>query len=645
MTTDWNIGAAEQKYQISNWGDGYFGINQDGLLVVRPDGVNNGVEIAIIEVIEEVKNQNIELPVVIRFHDILRSRVQNLNTIFTETIERLDYKGHYRGVYPIKVNQMREVVEEIVDAGQSFSFGLEAGSKTELMSVLAYNTNPDALSILNGYKDEDYMRLAMLGLKLGRQIIVVIEQYHELPLLVRIAKEMKVQPLIGLRMKMTSKSIGKWERSTGDRAKFGLTASDLIRVVHYLKTEGLIDCVTLLHFHIGSQVPDIRAFKNAIAEAGRIFTELTRMGATIQYLDLGGGLGVDYDGSRSVCDSSRNYSIQEYVHDIVDSVKRICDRAGIQHPNLVTESGRALTAHHSCVITNVFDEIDNSTLGVDTTEMPGESLLLQQMRSLLADQRKDAQALFNDAEQLKRELFHAFTLGVLSLEEKAKTETLYWKVCQKISEMVRGLEELPDGLDKLTDLLSAQYLCNFSVFQSTADAWAIQQVLPVCPIHRLNEHPTKLASIVDITCDSDGKIDQFVTDAGIANTLPVHPLIEGEPYYLGIFLTGAYQDVMGDMHNLFGRINEIHVYSYDDDPQDFYIEEIIKGSAAKDVLTSMQYNPQYLAQTIKRAVDRQVAKNLIKPRQGVQFVDFYEKVLEGDTYLRQELENLQQKQD
>ena len=634
MTTEWTIDAAAQKYQIESWGDGYFGINQNGHLVVQPDGVNNGVEISILEVIEEIKSHKLDLPVVIRFHDILRSRVQNLNTIFQKTITRLNYNGNYRGVYPIKVNQMREVVEEIVDAGQPFSFGLEAGSKTELMSVLAYNTNPDSLTILNGYKDEDYMRLAMLGRKLNRQIIVVIEQFHELPLLVRIAKEMNVSPLIGLRMKMTSKSIGKWEKSSGDRAKFGLTASDLIRVIEYLRTENMLEQVKLLHFHIGSQVPDIRAFKNAISEAGRIFTELVKLGTPLDYLDLGGGLGVDYDGSRSVCDSSRNYSIQEYVHDIVDSIKRICDRAGIGHPHLVTESGRALTAHHSCVITNVFDEIDNTTLGVDTTELLGESLLLQQMRSLLSDQRKDAQALFNDAEQIKRELFPAFTLGVVSLEEKAKIETLYWKVCEKIRGMIQDIDEIPDGLDKLSERLSAQYLCNFSVFQSTADAWAIQQVLPVCPIHRLHEEPSKLASLVDITCDSDGKIDQFVTEDGISNSLPVHPLIDGEPYYIGIFLTGAYQDVMGDMHNLFGRINEVHVYSYDDDPKDFYIEEIIKGFSSKEVLSQMQYTPQIMATLIKRTIDQEISQGRILPREGIKLIDFYDACLDDYTYLK-----------
>lgn len=631
--TPWTTEQSEEIYQINSWGDGYFGINEKGQLVVQPDGYASGVEISLLEVVEEIKSHKLGLPVVIRFHDILRSRVQNLNTIFRSTISRLNYQGLYKGVYPIKVNQMREVVEEILDAGQPFAFGLEAGSKAELLSVLAYNTHPESLTILNGYKDESYMRLAMLGRKLNRQSIVVIEQFHELPLLVRIAKDMNVQPLIGLRMKMTAKSVGKWEKSSGERAKFGLTSAELMRALDYLKKQEMTQQVKLVHFHIGSQVPEVRVFKNAIAEAGRIYTELYKMGLPLEYLDVGGGLGVDYDGSRSVCDSSRNYSIEEYVHDIVESVMRICDSASVPHPNLVTESGRAITAHHSCVITNVFDEIDPATTSIDTSAEENESSIVTQMRDLLNNDHKDAQALFNDAEQLKRQLFHAFTLGVVSLTERAKTETLYWKVCKKIEQHINSLDEIPDGLEKITERLSSQYLCNFSVFQSTADAWAIGQVLPVTPIHRLNEEPTRLASIVDITCDSDGKLDQFVTSDGLTSMLPLHELKEDEDYYLGIFLTGAYQDVMGDMHNLFGRINEVHVYSYDDDPKDFYIEEIIRGFSAHDVLSQMQYTPQMMATLMKRHIDQEIAQGNLNPREGIRLIDFYDECLESYTYL------------
>ena len=632
--SSWTTLNSEELYQINSWGDGYFGINAKGELVVQPNGYANGVEISIMEVVEEIKTQELELPVVIRFHDILRSRVQNLNTIFKDTMDRLSYRGAYKGVYPIKVNQMREVVEEILDAGSPFAFGLEAGSKAELLSVLAYNTHPESLTILNGYKDETYMRLAMLGRKLNRKSIVVIEQFHELPLLVRISQEMNVVPIIGLRIKMSAKSVGKWEKSSGERAKFGLTSSELLQALTFLNTTNMTQQVKLLHFHIGSQVPDVRVFKNAIAEAGRVYTELYKMGLPLEYLDVGGGLGVDYDGSRSVCDSSRNYSIEEYVHDIVESLMRICDVTSVPHPHIVTESGRAITAHHSCVITNVFDQIDPATTSIDTNTVENESAIVTQMRDLLNDEHKEAQALFNDAEQLKRQLFHAFTLGVISLTERAKAETLYWKVCKKIERSLNRFEEIPDGLEKLTERLSSQYLCNFSVFQSTADAWAIGQVLPITPIHRLNEEPTHWASLVDITCDSDGKIDQFVTSEGPTPILPLHELKPDEQYYLGIFLTGAYQDVMGDMHNLFGRINEVHVYSYDDDPKDFYVEEIIKGFSARDVLSQMQYTPQMMATLMKRHIDREIAQGKLNPREGIKLIDFYDKCLDSYTYLQ-----------
>lgn len=632
--SNWTRSEAEECYQIPYWGEGYFAINEQGHLIVQPQGIANGMEISIYEVIEELNSQKIELPVVIRFHDILRSRVQNLNKIFLSTMEKLHYNGTYRGVYPIKVNQMREVVEEILDAGDPFHYGLEAGSKAELMSVLAYNTNPKALTILNGYKDEAYMRLAMLGRKLNRQTIVVIEQFNELPLLIKIAKEMNVLPLIGLRAKMTVKSLGKWEKSSGERAKFGLTSSELLKAVQYIKQEGLENQVKLLHFHIGSQIPDIRAFKDAISEAGRMYTELYKLGLPLEFLDVGGGLGVDYDGSRSVCDSSRNYSIEEYVRDLISSLMVLCDTAGIPHPNLVSESGRAITAHHSCVITNVFDEIDNSTQVIDPVAEGSEHYLVQQMRALLADTEKNIQALFNDAEQLKRELFPAFTLGVLSLTERAKMETLYWQICHKISGKLKEMDYVPEELECLKQNLASQYLCNFSVFQSTADAWAIRQVLPVCPIHRLNEKPTRWASLVDITCDSDGKIDQFVTEEGVSPILPLHDLHPTDDYYLGIFLTGAYQDVMGDMHNLFGRINEVHVYCYDDDPKDFYIEEIIRGFPSKEVLSSMQYNPQMMSALVKKNIDSEISKGFIQPREGIRLIDFYDECLESYTYLR-----------
>ena len=632
----WTIEDSNNCYQIDRWGNGYFNINEKGELIVQPEGRPSELSISIINVLEEAIEEGIQSPVVLRFHDILRSRVQNLNRVFKKTIVRLGYQGVYRGVYPIKVNQMREVVEEILEAGEPYHFGLEAGSKAELLSVLAYNTHPQALTILNGYKDDDYMRLAMLGRKLQRQIVVVIEQFSELKRLVRISKEMNVKPLIGFRAKMTSKSIGKWEKSSGEKAKFGLNSAEILRGLAYLKKEGLEKQVRLLHFHIGSQIPDIRAINDAISEGIRIYTKLHHLGIPVEYFDVGGGLGIDYDGSRSVNDSSRNYSIEEYVQVILSSIQQICDVEKVPHPNIVTESGRALTAHHSCVIMQVMEEISPGDLEFSTEETVGEHPLVEEMRALLSTQTKSIQARYNEAQRLKDEVFHAFTLGILSLDDRAKIDTLYWKVLRAIQKELPTMEHVPEELEELTKQLSSKYLCNFSVFQSTADVWAIRQLLPVAPVHRLNQQPNKEVSLVDITCDSDGKIDQFIGEEGVTSTLPLHELKEEEPYYLGVFLTGAYQDVMGDMHNLFGRINEVHVYSDEDDPKGFYIEEIIKGFSSKDVLSQMQYTPQMMAALLKKYIDKEIKKGTVLPREGIKLIDFYDACLDDYTYLKTE---------
>ena len=632
----WTIEDSNNCYQIDRWGNGYFNINEKGELIVQPEGRPSELSISIINVLEEAIEEGIQSPVVLRFHDILRSRVQNLNRVFKKTIVRLGYQGVYRGVYPIKVNQMREVVEEILEAGEPYHFGLEAGSKAELLSVLAYNTHPQALTILNGYKDDDYMRLAMLGRKLQRQIVVVIEQFSELKRLVRISKEMNVKPLIGFRAKMTSKSIGKWEKSSGEKAKFGLNSAEILRGLAYLKKEGLEKQVRLLHFHIGSQIPDIRAINDAISEGIRIYTKLHHLGIPVEYFDVGGGLGIDYDGSRSVNDSSRNYSIEEYVQVILSSIQQICDVEKVPHPNIVTESGRALTAHHSCVIMQVMEEISPGDLEFSTEETVGEHPLVEEMRALLSTQTKSIQARYNEAQRLKDEVFHAFTLGILSLDDRAKIDTLYWKVLRAIQKELPTMEHVPEELEELTKQLSSKYLCNFSVFQSTADVWAIRQLLPVAPVHRLNQQPNKEVSLVDITCDSDGKIDQFIGEEGVISTLPLHELKEEEPYYLGVFLTGAYQDVMGDMHNLFGRINEVHVYSDEDDPKGFYIEEIIKGFSSKDVLSQMQYTPQMMAALLKKYIDKEIKKGTVLPREGIKLIDFYDACLDDYTYLKTE---------
>ena len=632
----WTIEDSENLYRVNRWGAGYFEIGQNGNLNITPDPSNKDIRIDFKAVLDEIKGEGIQFPVVVRFHDILRSQVSMLNEIFINTVREAEYQGKYMGVYPIKVNQMREVVEEIVDAGAPFNYGLEAGSKAELLTVMAYNTNEDSLTVLNGYKDKEFMRLALLGNKLGRKFIIVIEKYSELLLLVKTSKELGILPMIGVRSKMTVKGRGKWEGSGGDRAKFGLTISEIIRAARYLQENGMTECLTLLHFHIGSQLTDIRAVKEAITEGAMIYADLYNMGFKLNYVDVGGGLGIDYDGSKSTSDSSRNYSMEEYVADIVFGMKQVCDLENVPHPTLVSESGRAITAHHSCVVTQVVGEIKANGMEIDTSPLEDDHILLTNMRELSIDIEKqnNLQEIFNDASQWKEQALTAFKLRVISLEELGKIETLYWQTMVVLQQRLKEVDFVPEEMKELDYNLSSQYLCNFSVFQSAADTWAIDQVLPVIPLTRMDEKPTVNCSLVDITCDSDGKLDQFVSANGIADIIPMHTLKKDEDYYLGLFLTGAYQDVMGDMHNLFGRLNEVHIFSYDDDPEDFYIEEVVKGSSVEDVLSIMQYNPGAMAQSVKKMIDGHVAKGQLNPREGVKWTDFYEACLKGYTYLK-----------
>ena len=634
--SEWNIEEAERVYGVSQWGGGYFRIGENGNVQVTPVPEDTSISIDFQAVIDDIREEGVQFPVVVRFHDVLRSQVASLNTSFRNTIEEAEYQGQYQGVYPVKVNQMREVVEEIVDAGTPFNYGLEAGSKAELLTVLAMNTNEDSLTILNGYKDDEFMRLALLGRKLGRKIVVVVEKYTELLLLVKVAKELKIEPIIGVRAKMTVKGRGKWESSGGERAKFGLTITEIIKTARYLEEQGMAHCLKLLHFHIGSQLTDIRAVKEAMTEGARIYADLHKMGFPLDYVDVGGGLGIDYDGSNSTNESSRNYSMQEYVADVVYGMKEMCDLEGVPHPNLVSESGRAITAHHSCVITEIVGEIKSNSASIDTDAKDDEHFFVRNMRELAEtfDQQTNMQEVYNDASQYKEQALDAFKLRVLTLEELAKIETLYWEIMTRLHAYYANAEYVPEELQELDYSLSSQYLCNFSVFQSAADTWAIDQLLPVVPLTRMNERPEVNCSLVDITCDSDGKIDQFSIGREISDVIPMHKLRKGEHYHVGLFLTGAYQDVMGDMHNLFGRLNEVHIYSYDDDPQDFYIEEVVKGSSVEDVLNIMQYNPRAMASDVKRLIDRQISLGNFNPREAVKWTDFYENCLNGYTYLK-----------
>jgi arginine decarboxylase len=635
---NWTIDDAERTYGVSSWGGGYFKIGENGNVHVIPDLNQEDLKIDFAAVLQEINDENVQFPVVVRFHDVLRSQVVSLNETFNEVIAEAKYGGKYNGVYPIKVNQMREVVEEIVDAGAPYDFGLEAGSKPELLAVLAYNTNVNSLTILNGYKDEEFIRLALLGRKLGRKVVVVIEKFSELLLLVKVAKELDIEPIVGLRSKMRSKGQGRWEGSSGDRAKFGLTISEIIKAARYLESEGMAHTLKLLHFHIGSQLPDIRAIKHAVNESARIYAEMHKIGFKLEYVDVGGGLGIDYDGSQSTNDSSRNYSMREYVADVVYGLREMCDLEGVPHPHIVSESGRALTAHHSCVITEVVGEIKPEGTDLDTSATENEHILLRNMRDLhnSLPEHHSYQEAFNDASQWKEQASQAFKLRVVGIEELGKIETLYWQILRYVHAYYQSADFVPEDMQGLDFALSSQYLCNFSVFQSAVDSWAIDQLLPVVPLIGLNKKPVKNCSLVDITCDSDGKIDRFSVDHVISKVLPLPELKADEKCYLGLFLTGAYQDVMGDMHNLFGRLNEVHVFCHDDDPEDFYIEEYIKGSTVEQVLSIMQYHPSAMAIDVKKLIDKEVAEGKIKPREGVKWVDFYEDCLNGYTYLQTE---------
>ncbi len=634
--SDWSIDRATQYYNVAGWGAGFFSINEKGHVVVHPMG-QPGPVIDLMDVVEDIRERRIGFPCVVRFQDVLRARVKQINEAFGKAIAEMGYGARYYGVYPIKVNQLREVVEEILDAGAPYHYGLEAGSKGELLVVLGMNVDPDALTICNGYKDAEFLRLALLGRKLGRKIIVVIEKLSELSHLLRLADEMGVDPMIGLRSKLTTRGTGKWEGSSGDFAKFGLTVPELIYAVRVLKEAKKEHCARLLHFHVGSQLTEIRVVKDAVNEGARVYAKLRKMGLPIEYFDVGGGMGVEYVGTPSSGQSSSvDYTMDEYVGDVVYNVQRVCMNEGVPEPHIVTESGRAVTAHHSCIIMNVFGHIEIGSaeeIAAASVAEPNEPKVVREMRDIVQGMtpRNRAEA-YHDAVAKKEEALQMFKLGILGLEERAVVESLFWKLVRGIADLNRGKKRLPRETRDLGDKIADQYMANFSLFQSAPDHWAFDQLFPIVPLHRMQEVPTKDCTIVDITCDSDGKIDRFIENDGVDETLSLHAL-NGEPYYLGMFMTGAYQDIMGDMHNLFGRVNEIHVFVDDEDPEDFYIEEVIPGDAVEKVLSRVQYEPAELFRRVKVALDQKVKDGAIRPKEGVGLADFYESVMKGYTYL------------
>ena len=630
--TKWTIDEAREHYNIKGWGAGYFDINSKGNIVVHPDQKSTHY-IDLKELVDDIQSKGYSLPVLIRFSDILKASIANLANSFQNSIDEYGFEGQYHGVYPIKVNQQRQVVEEIVKFGQPFNIGLEAGSKPELHAILAILDNPEALLVCNGYKDEAFIRLALMSQKLGKRVFIVVEKLDELALIDKVAKELGVQPNIGLRIKLVSAGQGRWSSSTGEYSKFGLNTMELMEAMEIAKSKNILDCVKLIHFHLGSQITNIRRIKDSLKEVGRFYSELMKFGCNIQYIDVGGGLGIDYDGSRSTFASSTNYSVQEYANDVVYHLLEICKAEDLPHPNIISESGRAMTAHHSILVVNVLDVTtfpewsEQIEIADDAPEVVKEVFDVLDSTS-----NKNLIESWHDAVHLKDEAQNQFLLGLISLTDRAMAERIYWGICRKIEKLSSRLKFLPDDIRNLRTKLADKYFCNFSVFQSVPDSWAIDQVFPVVPLNRLHEEPDRDATIADITCDSDGRIDTFIgTHRGTENTLRVHSLQPGESYCLCIFLTGAYQEILGDLHNLFGDTNTVHVSLKEDGSLNY--EQIIEGEDVTDVLDYVQFSADELAGRIDGFLIGCVQRGVVTQKEADDFIALYKAGLDGYTYL------------
>ena len=626
----WRIEDSEELYNITGWGTSYFGINDKGHVVVTPR--KNGVSVDLKELVDELQLRDVASPMLIRFPDILDNRIEKMSSCFKQAAEEYGYKAENFIIYPIKVNQMRPVVEEIISHGKKFNLGLEAGSKPELHAVIAVNTDSDSLIVCNGYKDESYIELALLAQKMGKRIFLVVEKMNELKLIAKMAKQLNVQPNIGIRIKLASSGSGKWEESGGDASKFGLTSSELLEALDFLESKGMKDCLKLIHFHIGSQVTKIRRIKTALREASQFYVQLHSMGFNVEFVDIGGGLGVDYDGTRSSnSEGSVNYSIQEYVNDSISTLVDVSDKNGIPHPNIITESGRALTAHHSVLI---FEVLETATLPEwdDEEEIaPDAHELVQELYGIWdsLNQNKMLEA-WHDSQQIREEALDLFSHGIVDLKTRAQIERLYWSITREINQIAGGLKHAPDEFRGLSKLLADKYFCNFSLFQSLPDSWAIDQIFPIMPIQRLDEKPERSATLQDITCDSDGKIANFISTRNVAHYLPVHTLKKTEPYYVAVFLVGAYQEILGDMHNLFGDTNAVHVSVNE---KGYNIEQIIDGETVAEVLDYVQYNPKKLVRTLETWVTKSVKEGKISLEEGKEFLSNYRSGLYGYTYL------------
>ena len=625
----WAIEDSEELYRIQGWGDPYFSINAAGHVTVSPQG-NRGGSLDLFELVNALKQRNLGLPLLIRFSDILEDRIERINSAFAKAIARYSYPGVYKGVFPVKCNQQRHLVEDLVRFGQPHQFGLEAGSKPELMIALASLKTPGALLICNGYKDQEYIETAMLARRLGQTPIIVLEQIEEVELAIAASKKLGIQPILGVRGKLSAKGIGRWGTSAGDRAKFGLTVPEIIHAVNRLKAANMLDCLQLLHFHIGSQISAISVLKEAMREASQIYIELSRLGANMQYFDVGGGLGVDYDGSQTNFHASKNYSTQNYANDVVAAVRDACAIANLPVPTLISESGRAIASHQSVL---VFDILGTSDVSAETPEPPQEDehLIVRNLyETYTSTSAENFLEMYHDATQFKEEAVNLFGFGYLSLTERARAERLYWACCHKIIAFSRQLEYVPDDLEDLEKIMASIYYMNLSVFQSAPDIWGIDQLFPIMPIHRLNEEPTRRATLADLTCDSDGKIDQFIDLRDVKSVLELHSLKPGEPYYLGMFLNGAYQEIMGNLHNLFGDTNTVHIQLT---PKGYQIQHVVRGDTMKEVLGYVQYDVEDMIESIRLQTEQALADDRITLQESQLLLQNYERSLSGYTYL------------
>lgn len=628
----WRVEDSSELYNVPGWGIGYFGINSKGHATAMPRK-GKAAQVDLKELIDELLLRDVSVPVLLRFPDILDDRIEKISGCFSKAAQEYGYTGTYYSVYPIKVNQQRPVVEELVRHGKKFNIGLEAGSKPELHAVLAIMDNEEAMIICNGYKDEEFIELGLLAQKMGKRIFLVVEKLNELRLINEVATRLKVRPNVGIRIKLASSGSGKWEESGGDQSKFGLNASELLEAVDYASENGMLDCIKLIHFHLGSQITNIRKIKQGLGEVSQFYVHLMRMGCKIEFVDVGGGLGVDYDGTRSSVASSINYSIQEYANDAISTIVEAANKSELPHPHIITESGRALTAHHSVLVFNVLETSSTPVWSNRDKVSDADHELVRELHKIMKSlNSRTMLEAWHDCQQLREETLDRFSLGLIDLRTRAQVERLYWTIAHKISELATDVKNVPNELRSLPKMLADKYFCNFSLFQSLPDSWAIDQLFPIMPIHRLDQRPGRVATLQDITCDSDGKVDHFIGQRDYTALLPVHELEHGEPYYLAVFLVGAYQEILGDLHNLFGDTNAVHVSVTD---KGYEIDQVIDGETVADVLDYVQFNAKKLVRTMEAWVSSSVKEKKISVHEGKEFLAIYRSGLYGYTYLEE----------